>query len=598
MKALPGKTLPETFYLTAKERLDEVLYLTKRGGRWEPLTYRAALDFLLRNLRGLERCGFSAGKKAVIFAENREEWIVTDYAVQWMGGCVAAIYTTSSSEQIEYILNESEAEIAFVSSQALLEKLLQIKNFKFLKTIVVWDAAETSMGGTPQVVLKRDFCREAMPEDEALRILQRLRPDTLCILLYTSGTTGEPKGVMLTHKNLLANLRSFVEIIPLDAGKVTMSFLPLSHIYERILHQYFVFCGIQIYFAESVDKLIENLSEARPHLMICVPRIFEKMYMRIVEKMRNAPALRKHLFFKAFWVGRKTISRRARGQKPYFPWNLLYWLADFLVFKKVRKLTGGRVEIFISGGAPLSQEINEFFFSAGFTILEGYGLSEACILSVNRPHAIRFGTVGVALPQVEFRIAEDGEILARGPMIMEGYYKKPEATVEAIDSKGWFHTGDIGEIDSEGYLKITDRKKELIVLAAGKKVPPQPIENTLKADPMIENACLIGDRRHFISALIVPNFDLCKTWGQSRGINLASLKDCVENADLQAHFQKKIDDLNASLPRYSTIKEFRLLPAPFQIESGELTPTLKLKRRVINEKFKTVIDAMYEKTPQ
>ncbi len=595
MKALEAQTIPQAFFEAYKTSPQAAAYFTKSNGRWNELNFKDAFEYILKTLAGLEALKFSPGQRAIIFAENRQEWVLTDYAIQWMGGAVAAIYTTSSPEQIEYILTESEAEIVFISNQASFDRLKKVNRFTHLKYVVAWESVSGSLANQgPQIIQPQDFLKNSFSEAQAQEKLKQLKPDDVCILLYTSGTTGEPKGVILTHANIMKNLRMFDAVIPVQAGKTTMSFLPLSHIYERVVHSYLLFSGLKIYFAESVEKLIDNLSEVKPHVLTAVPRIFEKMYVRIMEKIKNAPTFRKHIFFKAQWIGQQTFEVRRRGLSLPLHWAVAFKLADAFVFKKIRAITGGRAELFISGGAPLSRDIAEFFFSAGFRILEGYGLSESCILSVNHPNKFKFGTVGFPFAGIEIKLAGDGEILARGPTIMKGYFKRPDATAEVIDSEGWFHTGDIGEFDFEGFLKITDRKKELIVLAAGKKVAPQPIENALKADPLIESICLIGDRRNFISALITPNLELCKTWATSKkGLKLETSQACAESPELKEHYKKTIQDLNANLPQYSTIKEFRVLPVSFTIETGELTPTLKLKRRVINEKFKSIIDSMY-----
>jgi long-chain acyl-CoA synthetase len=350
----------------------------------------------------------------------------------------------------------------------------------------------------------------------------------------------------------------------------------------------------EVYFAESLEKLIDNIAEVKPHIMTAVPRIFEKMYGKIMERIKNAPHIRRKIFFLALQIGRMTFEYRYQHKPLPIHLKFLNWIADVLVFKKIRAITGGRADLFVSGGAPLSQEIAEFFFTAGFTILEGYGLSETCILSLNRAKHFKFGTVGHPFRDTEIKIDSDGEICVKGPQVMKGYYKRPDATAEVIDSEGWFHTGDIGEFDSEGFLKITDRKKDLIVTAGGKKVAPQPIENTLKKDPLIESVCLLGDKKKYIVALIVPNLELCKSWGEKKGISLKNLEDCVNNELLRDHFQRELNDINLELPKYSTIKDFRMISKVFSIDGGELTPTLKLKRRIIQERYVSLIDQMYK----
>jgi long-chain acyl-CoA synthetase len=372
-----------------------------------------------------------------------------------------------------------------------------------------------------------------------------------------------------------------------------MSFLPLSHIYERSLHSTLLLAGIKIHFAESLEKLVENLAEVKPDVMIGVPRVFEKMYLKIQEKLRSAPTTKKVMANLAFQIGRATVPYRVKDQSIPWPLAFLNGLAESLVLNKIRSITGGELKFFISGGAPLSKEIAEFFFQTGITILEGYGLSETLILSVNLPGDIRFGTVGKAFSETEIKIAEDGEILVKGPQVMKGYYKRPDFTKEVMTEDGWFKTGDIGEFDSAGSLKITDRKKELIVTAGGKKVAPQMLENHLKAHPLVEQVCVIGDRRKYITALVVPNLEIARSWAADSGEKLQSLDDCMASPLIQRRIQSLIDEMNEESGRFESIKYFRLLPQAFSIEGGELTPTMKLKRRVIQEKYKSLIDSMY-----
>lgn len=589
-----GKSLPEAFYRAYKRSPDASCFFSKRNGEWKGQTFRDSFDYLLKVMAGLKSFGFKPGQVLSIIGENRSEWMLTDYAAQWLGGAVAAIYTTSSPDQIEYILNESEAVILFVSGQDALSRLAQTRSLKYLQAVVCWEnIRDPKLPSGVKYFTADEFLKNRIDENDALQILEKLDPNSMSVLLYTSGTTGEPKGVILTHSNFIANLEMFYKAIPLEQNLTTCSFLPLSHIYERVVLAYLLVCGTRVYFAESIDKLIENFADARPIVNTCVPRIFEKMYARVMDKVKSASLIRKKVFSMALWVGRKTAPYRQRDQRLPFYWQVLYSISDILVFKKIKMITGGRSRIFISGGAPLSREIAEFFFGIGFVILEGYGLSETCILSVNLQGGIRFGTVGPPLDGVQFKIADDGEILVKGPTIMKGYYKRNDATTEVIDADGWFHTGDIGEFDEAHHLKITDRKKDLIVSAAGKKIAPQPIENALKSDSLIEFVCLVGDRRPFVSALVTPNVDFCKTWAASKGFSLSSAKECAADTRLRERFQRIIDEVNASLPRYSTIKEFRVLSHSFTIEAGELTPTLKLKRRIIQEKYKAIIDSMY-----
>ncbi len=592
---LLGRTLPEGFYRRAKKHPEHSLYFKKVNGKWEPTNYGKALDFVLRTMAGLKALGFSRGQKICIFSENRFEWMLTDYAAQWLGGATTAIYSTSTEEQIQYLLDHSETTVLFVSDAHHLSRIQALHGLKTVKHIVLWDSIPNPIiPNGLQLMKAEDFLKTAMSEREAEALLPQINEEDMCLLLYTSGTTGEPKGVMHNHRNMMSDLTAILKAVPgIEENKITLSFLPLSHIYERTIHNIWIQIGVHVYFAESLDKLIENVQEVRPQIMCAVPRIFEKMYAKIQEKVKNAPPLRKELFYAAMAVGKKAFKYLYHGKKLPLHLAATYKLFDLLVFKKIRAITGGRAEFFVSGGAPLSPEIAEFFYYAGFTILEGYGLSESCLLSCNMPGRLKIGTVGPAFAGVEFKIDPDGEICVRGPMIMMGYYKKPEETAAVIDTAGWFHTGDIGEIDTDGFVKITDRKKDLIITAGGKNIAPQPIENSLKADPLIEAVCLIGDKKKFVVALIVPNVELCRTWGQVKGEKIESINDCGSNAALRDHFQREVDKVNLELPKYSTIKDFRVLSVPFTIDTGELTPTLKLKRRVIQERYHDLIQTMY-----
>lgn len=592
---ISANTIPACFYERYRRSPDRDFYFSKKSDQWVGITYRQGYEFIRRTLAGLKKFEVVEGEKIALLSENRYEWMLTDYAIQWAGAAVVGIYTTSSPDQISYILNESKSVGIICSNQVLAEKVLNCGELTHLKWIVVWDGVSGLNHSKVKLVTRDDFLKVAIEEPVAEAMLQNIREENLAMLLYTSGTTGEPKGVMLSQKSMCSNIKSIFKALPfLEEDKVSISILPMSHIYERVVHSVILFSGAKIYFAESIDKLVVNLSEVKPQLLTAVPRIFEKIYVRVQEKVKSSSWLKRNIFHFAFLIGRKTLPWRYALKPMPWHWNLAYRIADLLVFKNLRSITGGRAEAVISGGAPLSQEIAEFFFIAGFSILEGYGLSECCILSVNRPTQFKFGSVGIPFEGITLKIAPDGEIIVRGDVVMKGYYNRPSDTAEVIDSEGWFHTGDIGEIDSDGFIRITDRKKDLIILAGGKKVAPQPIENSLKGDPLIDGVCLIGDRRPYMTVLIIPNLELCKSWGAKQGFKIETLQDCINIPALRHHFQRTLDHVNSGLPRYSTIKYFELLSSPFSIETGELTPTLKLKRRVVQEKYAREIDALYD----
>jgi len=587
-----GENLPESFYNLASESPERAIFATRRDGKWRDFSAKQCLDFIFHTMKGLQSLGFKRGDSICIFSDNREEWILTDFAAQWLGGWTTAIYTTSSKSAVRYILEQSESRFVFVSNQDLLNRLGDLEGIPNLKAVIAWDRVQ-DWNQSIKLVHREEFLKDKLDEAEAKTLLKQIRSDDPAILLYTSGTTGEPKGVVLSQKNIISNVRQIHLAFPLGGLHRTMSFLPLSHIYERSIHSTLMLANIKIYFVESLDRLVENLAEVKPDIMIGVPRVFEKMYLRIQEKLRSAPTFRKILAKTAFMIGRATVPYRVKQKPIPILLSLINLVADRLVLKKIRDITGGELKFFVSGGAPLSKEIAEFFFQAGITILEGYGLSETCILSVNLPGNIKFGTVGKPFKDTFYKIAGDGEILVKGPQIMSGYFKRPDFSKEVFTDDGWFKTGDIGEIDSEGFLKITDRKKELIVTAGGKKVAPQMIENRLKAHPLIEQVCVVGDQRPYITALIVPNLDIAKSWAKEAGERLENLQDCAQSPLVQKRIEALIAKFNSDAGKFETIKYFRILTQAFTIEGGELTPTMKLKRRVIEEHHQGQIEDMY-----
>ncbi|RMG38607.1 MAG: long-chain fatty acid--CoA ligase, partial [Methanobacteriota archaeon] len=431
--------------------------------------------------------------------------------------------------------------------------------------------------------------------DYVEKTIKSLSRDDLATIIYTSGTTGEPKGVMLTHGNFLSNIEGSIRALPVNNTDTFLSFLPLSHVFERMVGHFLAnYVSATIAYAESIETVPQNLIEVRPTLMASVPRLFEKIYARIVESVEEGSGLKKKLFYWAIGVGREVTTYKQKRQPLPGGLKLKFGIANKLVFSKLKERVGGRIRFFVSGGAPLSKEIGEFFTAAGLLILEGYGLTETSpVISVNRLEKFKFGSVGIPLDNVEVKIAEDGEILTRGPHVMKGYYKKEAETKEAIDSDGWFHTGDIGIIDEEGFLIITDRKKNIIVTAGGKNVAPQKIENLLVTTRYIEQAMVIGDKRKFCSALIVPSFETLEKFAAEQGISFNSHKELCEHPKVKELIQQEIENVNKELASYETVKKFILLDQPFSIESGELTPSLKVKRKIVEQNYKEQIDALY-----
>jgi len=551
---------------------------------------------------GFTGLGLSGGDRVAVVAESRPEWCVTDLAVLAAGGVTVPVYPTLTPAQVRYLLNDCGATLAVVSDRAQVEKIAVVgAQLPSLARVLVMDAdgrswpegvvtladvaARGHRGLTTDTADKRRF------EDRVAAIDR----DALATIIYTSGTAGEPTGVMLTHANLLSNVEAAVDVLGVTADDVALSFLPLSHAFERMVVYTYLYAGATVAFAESPATLARDMVKVRPTLMTAVPRVFEKLYARIHETAAQASAIRQAIFRWAVAVGlrRSALVRHGRPVGPLLA--LQDHLADTLVFHQIREATGGRLRMLVSGSAPLPRTIAEFFDAIGLTIIEGYGLTEASpVLTVNPLDRPKFGTVGPAVPGVELRIAEDGEVLARGPNIMRGYYNRPEATRAVLEPDGWLHTGDIGTLDGEGYLTITDRKKDLILTSAGKHVAPQPIENELRRHLLVAEAVLIGDRRKFIAALLVPDFPALESRLAALNRPGGTREALVARAEVVALFQEAVDAVNATLAPFETIKRFALIPSEFTVSGGELTPTMKVKRRVVEERWRAVIDKLYE----
>ncbi len=501
----------------------------------------------------LAALGVSRGDRVAILSYNRVEWAIADFACQLLGAVDVPIYSTLPADQVAYILQDSGANAAFVENA---EQFVKVQGRV---------AHAISFERAPGAHSFEEFLKRVKDVKPAA-----VGPDDLATLLYTSGTTGVPKGVMLTHRNLVSNVIASCALLRPTPADTALSFLPLSHSFERLLDYAMFHGGASIAYAEHVDKVVENLQEVRPTIMGAVPRFYEKVYAKIMKSIRDLPPGRREKFDWARRTGAVMAEFRRRGEKAPLGLRLKHWVADRLVFRKMAARVGGRIRYFVSGGGPLSRDIAEFFHSVNLMILEGYGLTETSpVLTINSPGAVRLGTVGKAIPGVELKIAPDGEILARGPNIMKGYYNKPQETAEVIKD-GWFATGDIGELDPEGYLKITDRKKDLLKTSGGKYVAPQPIENALKLSPFVVNAIVIGDRQKFPAALIVP----------APGATREQIEQALEH-------------VNQSLAHHEQLKKFVLVEKDFTVESGELTPTMKVRRRVVEKKYEAQIAAMY-----
>jgi long-chain acyl-CoA synthetase len=594
------RTVCDVFYHSV-DTFRKAEHLTyRREGTWRAISsdeLRTAVEEISMGLRAL---GIGKGDKVAILSENRPEWAMADLAVLCAGAADAPIYPTLTPAQVLYILDDSESRVAFASTAAQAAKVAEVrKHLEKLEHVVRFDPAPAP--GTLSLDDLRAKGREALAADRdaVRRRAGEVDAEDLATLLYTSGTTGDPKGVMLTHANLLHNVLAAAKVFPMVGPEWTaLSFLPLCHSFERTAgHNFMLYAGVTIAYAESVEKVPENMLDVRPTIMCSVPRLYEKMYARVNEKVAADPPLRRRIFRWAIGVGREVFRHRVEGTRPGALLRLEFALADRLVFSKIKQRTGGRLRLFISGGAPLAREIAEFFGSAGMLVCEGYGLTETSpVITCNRPDHVKPGTVGIPLEGVEVKIAEDGEILTRGPHVMKGYYRKPEATAEAIDPDGWFHTGDIGLVDADGFLVITDRKKDIIVTSGGKNIAPQPIENRLKTNRFFTEVVMIGNRRNFAAALVVPNFDALEAWAHAKGIAAIDRQELVRRPEVAEHYMRLVDEMTPDLATFEKIRKITLLTRDLTQESGELTPTLKVKRRVVEEKYKPLIDRMYEGT--
>jgi long-chain acyl-CoA synthetase len=569
----------------------------KRDGAYRPISHSEVADRVRHAARGLSSLGVRRGDRVAILSENRPEWAIADYACLSVGLTDVPIYPTLPADQVAYMLRDSGAVAVFVSNKMQAEKIREVRSqLPALKTVIGFDDISGLTNMSMAELEKRGSKGEtresiATYREDALTV----KPDDLATIIYTSGTTGEPKGVMLTHDNIYSNVEASRKAIPFDGRDTGLSFLPLSHIFERMAGHYLMFAtGTSIAYAESIDTVAANMLEVRPTLVLSVPRLYEKMFARILETALTGGFLKKKIFFWARGVAERWANEKLAGREPGALLAKQYAIAQKLVFSKLKARTGGRLRYFVSGGAPLAPDINKFFFAAGLVILEGYGLTETSpVIGVNTPENFRIGTVGKLVDGAEVKIAADGEILTRGPNIMKGYYNKPDATREAIEPDGWFHTGDIGELN-DGFLSITDRKKDLIVTAGGKKVAPQPLENKVKTNKYVAQAVMIGDKRKFPSMLIVPNFDQLERWAAKRNIIWTDRAQLLRMPTIQAKIEKEVNKELEGTAHFEMPKRIGLLEHDFSIETGELTPTQKVKRKAIDKHYKALIDSLYE----
>ena len=562
-----------------------------KGGTYQDITYTEFGNSVDAFSKGLKALGVEKEDRIAISSENRPEWAISDFGILKAGGINVPMFSTLTAAQVGYILNDSGAKIICVSTRSQLDKVIDIwDGVETLEQIILYDSSEEEL---PEGVIEFNEVCERGKEVDELNI--DVSEEDIATIIYTSGTTGNPKGVMLTHTNFLSNYTACKSLIDVSDADVLLSFLPLSHVFERLGGHYVpIFSGAKIAYAESTFTVAQNMQDVSPTVMLSVPRLYETMHDRVLRAVETGSPLKQKIFHWGVSVGSAVSSAIQQGKKPSAMLQLKQSIADKLVFAKLKTATGGRLRFFVSGGAALPQSIAEFFHAAGILILEGYGLTETSpVISLNYPDKWKFGTVGAPVPGIEVNIAEDGEILTRGPHVMKGYFNNEQATTEVIDQDGWFYTGDIGVIDEGGFIKITDRKKNIIVLSNGKNVAPQPLESRLVQSPYIDQIMLVGNERKNVAALIVPNFDALKTWAGENDVDASEISTLVNAREVQQLIQQEIRNCLSDFADFEQVRRFVLLEKEFSQEEDEMTPTLKLKRNIIMEKYGDVIEGMY-----
>lgn len=599
------RTLNELFLEANANYSKPDAFLFKSAGKYRGLSSRQVLENVAGLALALDRRGFGPGDRVALLSENRYEWALTDYAVLGLGAALVPIYPTLLENDIEYILRDSESRGLICSDNSQLKKILNIRHrLPGLGFVFVMNAPTDRLEGVEVWQEVIDACTG--PEARSIDFLRAraavVRPESMASILYTSGTMGQAKGVILTHANLVSNILASLGLFPFQPDEVAMSFLPLSHIFERMLDYHYFWAGVSIAYTESMESLPKNLLEVRPTVMAVVPRVLEKVHARVMEVVRESSPARQKLFHWALDIGKRYFPCILEHRTPSAVLRGQHALADFLVGSKVRAQMGGRIKELISGAAPLSRDLTEFFFAVGLPIYEGYGLTETSpVISVNCPDSVKLGTVGRVIPGVEVKLdnssnemdgAGGGEILVRGPNVTPGYYHLDEENRQAFVD-GWFRTGDLGKLDADGFLAITGRKKNLFKTSGGKYVSPEKLENLFQGHPYVAQVLILGDGRRFVSALIAPNFVRLEMLARSKGIVFRDRPDLVQNGEILAFMQEQVDQLMATLPPHEKIRQIALLPREFSAEEGELSATQKIKRRVVEEHFRALIEEIY-----
>jgi long-chain acyl-CoA synthetase len=598
-----GKNLSDLIANRAAKSPKAPAFMSKRNGAWQTTTWQEAYERASDIAHGLLHLGLSIGDRVAIIGNTREEWSLCDFGLVLGGGVTVPIYPSSPKDTVAFILRDSESSWVIVENDKQLAKLLPLrKELSGIKQVILWDGHvdgnEQARGWvtTLHELIEAGRQHQLAHKDALIKVRDAVPGDAIATLIYTSGTTGNPKGVIIAHDAFTVGCRYIAGALPVSATDRHVLFLPLSHSFAKAIELAAVKVGFCTAFAESIDKLADNCGEVKPTFVCAVPRVFEKAYAKVLNSAKEGGAVKWAIFQRALDVGIRWSRELQAGRKPSGLLALQYAVADKLVFSKLRQRFGGQLRYFISGSAPLSKDLAEFFHAAGMLILEGYGLTETnSMTSVNRIDKFKFGTVGPMLhPDLRIRLASDGEILTKGVTNLRGYYKNETATREAIDEEGWFHTGDIGEIDEDGFIKITDRKKDLIKTSGGKYVAPQMIEGQLKMEPVVSQVVVIGDQRKYVTALVALNLDVAKKLLSEAGQPTAAEDEIYDSALVKERVQAKLDELNKKLGSWEQVKYFRVLPRELSEAEGELTPTLKVKRKVVSERYREVIDSMYQ----
>ena len=582
-------TLNDVFFAAAERNLDRLM-LHREAGKWLPISSSDLGRKVAGTVRALQQWGIRKGDRVAILSENRPEWTIADFAILLLGAVTVPVYSTLTPEQTAYTLRDSGAVVVFLSTEDQLRKVQAILSQTQITKIAIMDPVEVPGNIGADCVLMEQFVAQGPPslDPQTESFARSIQPGDLATIIYTSGTTGVSKGAMLTHGNMASNIACSLLGFEMNSGDVSISFLPLSHVTARHVDFSLLYHGVTLAYCPFMEHLPATFLEVRPTVCVSVPRVYEKIYAKTEMMALGLP--KRSIYRWALSVGRAHTQEILAGQ---IPTSLKWKLANKLVFSKIRQGLGGRVKTFISGGAPLGRELAEWFAAAGIRIHEGYGLTETSpVIAVNTPVNHRIGTVGKILPNIEVRTAEDGEILVRGPSVFKGYWNRPEETQNAFQD-GWFKTGDIGHIDADGYLSVTDRKKELIKTSGGKFIAPQPIESSLKLSPLVGTAVVIGDRRKFACVLISPNFAQLEDWARANGVSFSSRPELVANAGVQSLYEDVVEGTNEKLARFEKLKRVIVVPDEFTSDNGALTPTMKLRRRVVEERYRRQIDELY-----